>query len=68
MLAAAFEMAVSDAELRAEGRSLAESLAVGPGFETVPVGAVVGIPPDATWTASWPPRPAPSPTAPPADA
>ncbi|HEY6472919.1 MAG TPA: hypothetical protein VIY26_08510, partial [Acidimicrobiales bacterium] len=44
MLAAAFEMAVSDAELRAEGRSLAESLAVGPGFEMVPVGAVVGIP------------------------
>ncbi|HEV2993487.1 MAG TPA: enolase C-terminal domain-like protein [Acidimicrobiia bacterium] len=44
MLAAAFEMAVSDAELRAEGSSLAESLAVGPGFEMVPVGAVVGIP------------------------
>ena len=46
MLAAAFEMAVSDAELRAEGRSLAESLGVGPGFEMVPVGAVVGIPAD----------------------
>jgi O-succinylbenzoate synthase len=45
ILAAAFEMAVSDAELRAGGRSLAESLAVGPGFEMVPVGAVVGIPP-----------------------
>lgn len=45
MLAATFEMAVSDAELRAAGRSLAEDLDVGPGFETVPVGAVVGIPP-----------------------
>jgi O-succinylbenzoate synthase len=44
MLAAAFEMAVSDAELRVDGRSLADSLAVGPGFEMVPVGAVVGIP------------------------
>jgi O-succinylbenzoate synthase len=49
MLAAAFEMAVADAELRAEGRSLAASLGTGPGtgtgFETLPVGAVVGIPP-----------------------
>ncbi|HEY1651567.1 MAG TPA: enolase C-terminal domain-like protein [Acidimicrobiales bacterium] len=44
MLAAAFEMAVSDAELRVEGRSLAASLGTGPGFETLPVGAVVGIP------------------------
>jgi o-succinylbenzoate synthase len=44
MLAAAFEMAVADAELRAEGRSLAADLAVGPGFESLPVGAVVGIP------------------------
>lgn len=44
MLAAAFEMAVADAELRAEGRSLADALGVGPGFETVPVGAVAGIP------------------------
>jgi O-succinylbenzoate synthase len=43
-LAAAFEMAVSDAELRAEGRSLAASLGTGPGFDTMPVGAVVGIP------------------------
>ncbi len=45
MLAAAFEMAVADAELRAEHRSLAASLGTGPGFETLPVGAVVGIPP-----------------------
>jgi O-succinylbenzoate synthase len=45
MLAAAFEMAVSDAELRAVGRSMAESLGTGPGFEALPVGAVVGIPP-----------------------
>jgi o-succinylbenzoate synthase len=46
MLAAAFEMAVSDAELRAEGRSLAEALGTGAGFEALPVGAVAGIPPD----------------------
>lgn len=44
MLGAAFEMAVTDAELRAEGRSLADSLGAGPGFETLPVGSVVGIP------------------------
>jgi len=44
VLAAAFEMAVADAELRAGRRSLAESLGVGPGFEAMPVGAVVGIP------------------------
>ena len=44
MLAAAFEMAVADAELRAEGRSLAASLGTGAGFEALPVGAVVGIP------------------------
>ncbi|HSZ37015.1 MAG TPA: enolase C-terminal domain-like protein [Acidimicrobiales bacterium] len=44
MLAATFEMAVADAELKAEGRSLAESLGIGPGFESLPVGAVVGIP------------------------
>ncbi len=43
-LAAAFEMAVSDAELRVEGQSLAQSLGTGPGFETLPVGVVVGIP------------------------
>ncbi len=46
MLAAAFEMAVDDAELRAEGRSLAEALGTGAGFESLPVGAVAGIPPD----------------------
>jgi O-succinylbenzoate synthase len=44
MLAAAFEMAVADLELRADGRSLAEDLAVGEGFEALAVGAVVGIP------------------------
>ena len=44
MLAAAFEMAVADVELRAEGRSLAEALGTGPGFEAMPVGAVAGIP------------------------
>ena len=43
-LAAAFEMAVADAELRAEGRSLAQSLDVTEGFGALPVGAVVGIP------------------------
>ena len=45
MLAAAFEMAVADAELRDVGHSLATSLGTGPGFEALPVGAVVGIPP-----------------------
>jgi O-succinylbenzoate synthase len=45
-VAAAFEMAVTDLELRAEGRSLAASLGVAAGFETVPVGCVLGIPPD----------------------
>ena len=45
-LAAAFEMAVSDAELRVAGRSMAQALDIGPGFETMPVGAVVGIPAD----------------------
>jgi O-succinylbenzoate synthase len=44
MLAAAFEMAVADAETREEGRSLAAALGTGPGFEAQPVGAVVGIP------------------------
>jgi o-succinylbenzoate synthase len=44
MLAAAFEMAVADAELREAGRSLADALGTGPGFEALPVGAVVGIP------------------------
>jgi O-succinylbenzoate synthase len=45
MLAAAFEMAVADAELRADGRSLSASIGTEPAFETLPVGAVVGIPP-----------------------
>ena len=45
MLGAVFEMAVADAELRLAGRSLADALEVGPGFETLPVGAAVGIPP-----------------------
>ncbi len=44
MLAATFEMAVADAELRAAGRSLAADLGVQKGFETMAVGAVVGIP------------------------
>jgi O-succinylbenzoate synthase len=44
MLAAAFEMAVADAETREEGRSLAAALGTSPGFEAMPVGAVVGIP------------------------
>jgi o-succinylbenzoate synthase len=45
MLGAVFEMAVADAELRLAGRSLADSLDIGPGFRTLPVGAAVGIPP-----------------------
>ena len=44
MLAATFEMAVADAELRATGRSLADDLGITEGFETQAVGAVVGIP------------------------
>ncbi|MGP0030587.1 MAG: enolase C-terminal domain-like protein [Acidimicrobiales bacterium] len=44
MMGATFEMAVLDAELRRAGRSLAEGLGVGPGFEAMPVGAAVGIP------------------------
>lgn len=44
MLAATFEMAVADAELRDAGRSLADDLGVGEGFEAMAVGAVVGIP------------------------
>jgi o-succinylbenzoate synthase len=45
MLGALFEMAVADAELRLAGRSLADALEIGAGFETLPVGAAVGIPP-----------------------
>ena len=44
MLAATFEMAVADAELRAAGRSLADDLGVEEGFNALAVGAVVGIP------------------------
>ncbi len=44
MLAAAFEMAVSDAELHAAGRGLADDLGLGEGYRTMAVGAVVGIP------------------------
>ncbi len=44
MLAASFEMAVADAELRAAGRSLASDFGVTEGFEALAVGAVVGIP------------------------
>jgi o-succinylbenzoate synthase len=46
MLGAVFEMAVADAELRLAGRSLADALDVGPGYEMLPVGAAVGIPLD----------------------
>ena len=46
MLAATFEMAVADAELRAAGRSLADDLGVEEGFAALAVGAVVGIPDD----------------------
>ncbi|HVB91043.1 MAG TPA: enolase C-terminal domain-like protein [Acidimicrobiales bacterium] len=46
MLAAVFEMAVSDAELRLGGRSMAEALGTVAGFGAMPVGAVVGIPAD----------------------
>jgi o-succinylbenzoate synthase len=46
MVGATFEMAVLDAELRLAGRSLADSLGVGPGFRTMPLGAAVGIPAD----------------------
>jgi O-succinylbenzoate synthase len=45
MLGAAFEMAVLDAELRQAGLSMAQSLDVGAGFEALPSGAAVGIPP-----------------------
>ncbi|MGO8861378.1 MAG: enolase C-terminal domain-like protein [Acidimicrobiales bacterium] len=45
MMAAVFEMAVADAELRLSGRSLAQVLEVGEGFDVLPVGAAMGIPP-----------------------
>jgi O-succinylbenzoate synthase len=44
MLAAAFEMAVADLELRLSGRSLSAALELAPGHEAVPVGVAVGIP------------------------
>ncbi|HEX3792907.1 MAG TPA: enolase C-terminal domain-like protein [Acidimicrobiales bacterium] len=43
-LGALFEMAVADLELRQSGDSLGSSLGLNPGFETLPVGAAVGIP------------------------
>jgi O-succinylbenzoate synthase len=46
MMAATFEMAALDAELRRADRSLAESLGVTPPFERMAVGAAVGIPAD----------------------
>jgi o-succinylbenzoate synthase len=46
LLGALFEMAVADAQLRLAGRSLAQHLEVGAGYETLPVGSAVGIPPD----------------------
>jgi O-succinylbenzoate synthase len=46
MLAAVFEMATSDAELRQSGRSLAAALGTGVGYQSMPVGAAVGIPGD----------------------
>jgi O-succinylbenzoate synthase len=46
MLAAAFEMAAADLELRLAGRALGASLEVGPGFASVPVGSAIGIPDD----------------------
>jgi o-succinylbenzoate synthase len=44
LLAAAFEMAVEDVELRTAGLSLARSIGVAPGFEAMAVGGFVGIP------------------------
>ena len=46
LLAATFEMAVEDLELRASGESLAQSVGLTTGFEAMAVGGVVGIPPD----------------------
>jgi o-succinylbenzoate synthase len=44
MLAAVFEMAVADAELRAGGQSLAGALEVANGFDAMAVGIAIGIP------------------------
>ena len=46
LLAATFEMAVADLELRATGVSLAQSIGVTTGFEAIAVGGFVGIPPE----------------------
>jgi hypothetical protein len=46
MVGATFEMAVLDAGLRSAGRSLADSLGVGPDFRTMLQGTAVGIPAD----------------------
>ncbi len=46
LLAATFEMAVADLELRATGESLARSIGVTTGFEAIAVGGFVGIPPE----------------------
>ena len=46
LLAATFEMAVADLELRATGESLAQSIGVTTGFEAIAVGGFVGIPPE----------------------
>jgi O-succinylbenzoate synthase len=44
MLGAALEMAVTDLELRQAGQSLSAWLELAAGFESLPVGAAVGIP------------------------
>ncbi len=46
LLAATFEMAVADLELRATGVSLAQSVGLTTGFEAIAVGGFVGIPPE----------------------
>jgi o-succinylbenzoate synthase len=46
MLGATFEMAVRDLALRVKGQSLSQMLEVGEGFESLPVGAAIGIPPE----------------------
>jgi O-succinylbenzoate synthase len=44
-LGSMFEMAVADLELRHRGRSLSQALGTEAGFEAMPVGAAIGIPP-----------------------
>jgi O-succinylbenzoate synthase len=46
LLAATFEMAVADLELREAGESLGKSMGLTTGFEAMPVGGFLGIPPD----------------------